>query len=145
MVLFSVCNEAQFRCNSTSSCIGLDRFCDGIPNCLLAEDEPTDCRKLQIEISRGSSGKLSHHCRNKWRTSTKKARSHWAAVKEIFFLSRMGNIGLLWICSHGDQWQRQQQRCCHQLGSMPNCDSKGNDKVSFTFAAAQCERALRGC
>ena len=49
MVLFSVCNEAQFRCNSTSSCIGLDRFCDGIPNCVEAEDEPANCRKLRKE------------------------------------------------------------------------------------------------
>ena len=45
-------------------------------------------------------------------------------------------------CSHRDLQQRQQQRCHHQLGSMPNCDDNGNDKVSFAFAAAQCERAL---
>ena len=33
----------------------------------------------------------------------------------------------LWRCSHGNlrQWQQQQQH--HQMGSMPNCDSNGNN------------------
>ena len=31
--------------------------------------------------------------------------------------------------------QRQLQGCHRQLGSVPDCDGIGNDKVSFAFAA----------
>ena len=46
-----------------------------------------------------------------------------------YFSVKNGLHDILWKCSHGDLWQRQWQRCRHQMGLMPNCDGNGNGKI----------------
>lgn len=46
------CKRYEFECSTKDRCINLDKYCNGIPDCLDQSDEPNDCTRKFVFIFR---------------------------------------------------------------------------------------------